>query len=127
MEEFRRDAPSFEAGREPTVVVELERRDAELTVLGPVDALEALAERPITGGAVGFEGAGVALGAAGLSHEEKKSSSSALAAGVALLSVAPSTTTLSGYLHTVSIKATLEYEDLLGGVFFNATGEFLLI
>ncbi len=106
-DEFRREAPSLDAGREPTVE-ELERRDAELTVRGPVGALEALAERPMTGGAAGLEDVGAGLGAAGLSQDEKKSSSSppAFGVGAAETSAAPSTTIFSGYLRDHQYKTS---------------------
>ena len=69
-EELRRDAPSLDAGREPGEVVE-ERREEELIVRG---AAVAEAARPRTGtDAAGVLAAGLA---AGLSHDEKKSSSS---------------------------------------------------
>lgn len=99
-EEFKRDAPSLEAGFEdPSEEVEFERRDAELTVLG---ALPTLAALPITGGDVGLDdAAGEGDLTVGLSHDEKKSSSAFAAAGVPAES-APSTTTFSGDLGLLS-------------------------
>ena len=96
-EELRRDAPSFDAGREPGEVVE-ERREEELMVRG---AAVAEAARPSTGtDAAGVLAELVGL-EAGLSHEEKKSSSSApapLDAAAAATSVMPSTKMRSGCL-----------------------------
>ena len=93
-EELRREAPSVEAGREPGPA-ELARKEAELTVRG---ALPALDDRPMIGGADGFDDVDEVLGAAGLSQEEKKSSSSPLALAGAAADSAPSTTTFSGNL-----------------------------
>ena len=100
VEEFRREAPSLDAGRDATEVVELERREAELTVRGA--AVPALADLPMTGGGVGLEDVTGALGAAGLSQEEKKSSSSPPFVAGAETGSAPSTTILSGCLYFLS-------------------------
>lgn len=71
VEDINLEAPSLVAGREAEPRDEFDRRDDELTVRG------AEAERPIIGGAAGVDGADDVTGfAAGLSHEEKKSSSS---------------------------------------------------
>ena len=67
---------------------EFERREEDVTVRGATatgaDGAGSETVRPIDGGAVGFGGdeAGLALGA-GLSQDEKKSSSSAAAVGCA--------------------------------------------
>lgn len=79
------------------VVVEEDRRDADDTVRGPglaaAEVDDALGARPIEGGAMGFDVVGAAAGlAAGLSHDEKKSSSwSASGLGAAVVSAVPST------------------------------------
>lgn len=78
--EERRDAPNFTGLEEPKPPVEdVERNEDEVTVRGPVVADDAEVERdPITGGGAGVEGleeVGVEGLEAGLSHEEKKSSS----------------------------------------------------
>lgn len=128
-DEFRREAPSLDAGREPAVE-ELERRDAELTVRGPVGALEALAERPITGGAAGLEDVGAGLGAAGLSHDEKKSSSSppAFGVGAAEMSAAPSTTIFSGYLQIHQYgPSKAGYKNSPGNILLHAARKLLLV
>lgn len=94
-DELRRDAPSFEPGREPGV--EFVRRDEELMVRGPVVVDAA---RPMTGTPAGVDAAELAGLAAGLSHEEKESSSSFPAAGVADAATVsiPSTKMRVGYL-----------------------------
>lgn len=103
-DELRRDAPSFEEGRDPGVVEE--RREAELTARG---AAVADAERPSTG----TDAVGVADDegfAAGLSQEEKKSSSSppAGAEAAAGASVIPSTKMRAGYLRPEQRKFRFE-------------------
>ena len=111
-DELRREAPSLEAGRAPAPVVVLARRDAELTVRG---AVVALAERPMTGGAVGLEDVGGDLGVAGLSQEEKKSSSSPPAAAGFAVGSAPSTVILSGNLGAFYNTALGETKYILTG------------
>lgn len=93
-DELSREAPSLDAGREaPVPIEELERREEELTVRG------AEAERPMMGGGVA-EGEGALEDGfdAGLSHEEKKSSSAPFAGEVAGVSETPSTAILAGNL-----------------------------
>ena len=125
-EELRREAPSLEAGREDAMEeVEVERREAELTVRG---ALPRLAALPITGGEVGFEeGAGDDF-VAGLSHEEKKSSSPPCDTGVAATS-APSTKILSGNLGVCSYRnARAKRNDhSLGGILPDTSCKLFLI
>ena len=93
-DEFRRDAPSLEAGRE---VLEVgERSEEEVIVRGAM-----VAARPMTGGDTGVCGAELVGFAAGLSQEEKKSSSAAALGaevGVAAPVSTPSTTTPLGNL-----------------------------
>lgn len=106
LEEFRREAPSLDAGLE--AAEDVERRDEELTVRG---AEVAEAERPISGGPEGVEAAGVDGFDAGLSQEEKKSSSSAVAVGVDTTSAAPSTNIRAGYLsvHNISNRSFSDF------------------
>lgn len=78
--EERRDAPNFAGLDEPKPPVEdVERNEEEVTVRGPVVAEDAEVDRdPMTGGGAGeagLEEVGVEGLEAGLSHEEKKSSS----------------------------------------------------
>lgn len=90
-DEFRRDAPSLEAGRE---VLEVgERSEEEVIVRGAI-----VAARPMTGGDTGVCGAELVGFAAGLSQEEKKSSSATALEGVAVPVSTPSTTTPLGNL-----------------------------
>ena len=95
-DEFRREAPSLEAGRDGLDVDE--RSEEELMVRG---AAATVAARPMTGGVAGVRGAELVDFAAGLSQEEKKSSSApslAADAGVAAPVSTPSTTTPLGNL-----------------------------
>jgi len=77
VEEFNREAFSFDVGR-LTFVVEVDRMEEDVTVRGVVFCVGAA--RPITGGGVGVDVVGLGEELAGLSHEEKKSSSSLAAA-----------------------------------------------
>lgn len=95
MGEETRDAPSLDAGLDaPVPIEELERRVDELTVRG---APGEEADRPMTGGP--DAGAELVLAGldAGLSHEEKKSSSP-LVASLPGVSATPSTKILVGNL-----------------------------
>ena len=96
MGEETRDAPSLDAGLDaPEPIEELERKVDELTVRG---APGEEADRPMMGGPdAGAVLALAGLDAAGLSHEEKKSSSPFVAA-LPGVSATPSTKILVGNL-----------------------------
>lgn len=106
LDDVRREAPSF-PGR-PEAGVELERKEDEEMVRGAGEAIEdtddaADWERPMTGGGVGVDGNdGVPGLEAGLSQDEKKSSSSACVGGVGEAS-RPSTKIRCGYLRGVLV------------------------
>ena len=99
----------------PAAEVELARREEDVTVRGAATAgVEGEAEagtevlRPMDGGAVGFggESAAVGFGEAGLSQDEKKSSSSPAGCAEVLEVSTPSMTmpfgNLCGVVHSVS-------------------------
>ncbi len=100
LDDVKREAPSFDAGRDAEPTDEFDRREEELIVRG------AEAERPMMGGGEGVDEAVAGLDV-GLSHEEKKSSSSWAEVGVGGISI-PSTKTLSGNLITQGRWATLK-------------------
>ena len=91
VDEFSREALNFEVGR-PIFVVEVDRMEEDVTVRGVVFWVGVV--RPITGGGTGVDVVGLEEELAGLSHEEKKSSSSlaaALASADDVISGIPST------------------------------------
>ena len=77
VDEVSREAFNFEVGR-PMFVVEVDRMDEDVTVRGVVFCVGVI--RPITGGETEADVVGLGEELAGLSHEEKKSSSSLAAA-----------------------------------------------
>jgi hypothetical protein len=101
LDDVKREAPNFPA--RPEAGVELERKDDEEIVRGAGETMEVVdeaaeAERPMVGGGeVGGDKAGVPGFELGLSHDVKKSSSSACDGGVGEASM-PSTKMRSGYL-----------------------------
>ena len=76
-EELRREAPSFEAGREPPPFSGAARKEDELTVRGVTGGLSAEEALPAreSGSGFGLDAAAGGLGVAGLFQELKKSSS----------------------------------------------------
>ena len=125
-DEVSLEAPSLDPGRDPGDV--FERREEELIVRGAVGAVAA---RPRTGGPEGVEDAEPVGFAAGLSHDEKKSSSSPPAAD-AVAGVAtsiPSTNIRVGYLRArLTYRAAEEGSYYaLGYVCFDTFREFFLI
>lgn len=105
LDDVNRDAPSL-LGR-PAAGDDVERNEDDEIVRGAGDAMEVAEEaaegvRPMIGGEVGAdEGAGVLGFEAGLSQDEKKSSSSAWAEGVGAASI-PSTNNFVGNLCSIS-------------------------
>jgi len=91
VDEVNREAFKFEVGR-LAFVVEVDRMEEDVTVRGVVFCVGVA--RPITGGGVGVDVVGLGEELAGLSQEEKKSSSSlaaALASADDVISGMPST------------------------------------
>ena len=90
----KRAAPSRVGFEEAVLVEDDDRREAEVTVRGPVEVGGVDAERGVTTAGVGRVGL-----VSSLSHESKKSSSvDAAGCGVVWTSVAPSTNIPAGYL-----------------------------
>ena len=91
VDEVNREAVNFEVGR-LTFVAEVDRMEEDVTVRGVVFCVGVV--RPITGGGTEVDVVGLGEELAGLSHEEKKSSSSlaaALASADDVISGMPST------------------------------------
>ena len=91
VDEVNREAFKFEVGR-LAFVVEVDRMEEDVTVRGVVFCVGVA--RPIAGGGVGVDVVGLGEELAGLSQEEKKSSSSlaaALASADDVISGMPST------------------------------------
>jgi hypothetical protein len=91
VDEVNREADNFEVGR-LVFVVEVDRIEEDVTVRGVVFCVGVV--RPITGGGVGVDVVGLAEEFAGLSQDEKKSSSSlvtALVSADGVISGMPST------------------------------------